>query len=99
MTLREVPMMTRVRPLRLLQGPAVLLGHASVLWGVGVALIYLAVLAVLVSQAPTGTRLPLSWPAVGLGTAVASVLLGLASREGTPRSGWVGVFLNALAMA
>lgn len=90
---------TRVRASRLLEGLALLLGHASVLWGVGVAFVYVASLVVLVSQGTRGTQLPATWPAIGLAVAFASNLVGWAGGEGPPRSAWIGGLLNLLGLA
>ena len=90
-------MMTRVRPLRLFEGLAVLLGHASVLWGVGVALMYFTAAVVLVSHVGTNVHLSLSLPGIGMAGAVLSALIGRLSGEGPPRSAWVAGLLNLLA--
>lgn len=92
-------MNARHLPFRLTNGAALLLGHGSVLWGLGVAFGYLIGFVMLVTQPVHPLGLPYEIPAIGLGMAISGVLLARLGGEEATRSPWFGLALNSLALA
>lgn len=91
-------MNARHLPFRLTNGAALLLGHASVLWGVGVALTYPIGFVMLAAQPVAGLGLPTEIPLIGLAMALSGVVVARLGGEDATRSPWFGLVLNALAL-
>lgn len=92
-------MNARHLPSRLTAGAALLLGHASVLWGLGIAPVYFAGFVLLMTQPIDGVRLGYEWPLIGVALGASGLVLTQFADEMPSRSPAFGLVLNLIGLA